>query len=79
MNDINTIRDVIRVAQSKLAKAERFARIVPENCKSSTEIFIQQGSEELWNAALIVLKANTDFLNICQDHANTEFFKNLKL
>lgn len=79
MNDLHTIHGLIRMAQSKLASAERFFRVVPSEHKSSTEIFIQQGSEELFNASIEALAANTKFYNLCKEKADQDFFKDFKL
>ena len=80
MYDLAMSRAIVHSALSKLFKAERFLKEnVHSDRKGKNEIFIEQGSEELFKAACEVFEANEKFYRFCKNKADTDFLDNLKL
>ncbi len=75
---IAVARAIVRLALSNLAKSDRMLNTNMPN-KQLSEIAIEQGSEELTNAANKILDATTEFLKICTQVRDEMFFKDLKL
>lgn len=76
--DIGMTLSLVRGALGNIAKAERMLKQRPPN-KQNTEISIEQGSEELFQASCTIFKATETFLEFCKNKANVDFLKDLKL
>lgn len=80
MHDLTLSRSIVRGALSNLLKAERFLKEkVHVDRRGKEEIFIEEGSEELFKAACEVFNANEKFFIFCKSKAEADFLKDFKL